>query len=166
MNLLDGFVFMITVAVINGQDYNQASLCSSKTNCASCIQTSVCAWCTDPNFGESPRCFQPEFKSSKKCPEEHVINPDNDMLVVENIPLTQKTASRSTGENELLTQISPQKVKLKLRISKLSFFVRDKQINFHHPSRPETHHFCEVFTSSRQPRRSLLPHGSLELHER
>lgn len=62
--------------------------CVSKTTCRECIRTQNCAWCMQPDFGDKPRCFQPDLKSSV-CPEEFILNPDNEQKFVLNEELTR-----------------------------------------------------------------------------
>jgi hypothetical protein len=70
-----------------------------------------------PDFGDRPRCFQPDLKPSSPCSKEFVLNPDSEMDTTKNESLTLKKDKRSSLVNEKLVQISPQEVKLKLRIS-------------------------------------------------
>lgn len=55
--------------------------CVTKATCGSCIQTQKCAWCMQPEFGNRPRCFQPDINAAKGCPEEFVVNPDNEQII-------------------------------------------------------------------------------------
>ena len=68
--------------------------CVSKATCSACIQTQKCAWCMQPDFGDRPRCFQPDLKPQTPCPEEFVINPDNEQIMIRDYAL-------SRGEKEL-----------------------------------------------------------------
>lgn len=56
--------------------------CVSKTSCSACIQTQKCAWCIQPDFGDRPRCFQPDLKPATPCLEEFIVNPDNEQITV------------------------------------------------------------------------------------
>lgn len=101
--------------------------CVTKANCSACIQTPKCSWCTQPQFGDGPRCFKPELKSPSQCPEEFIIDPQNEQILIRNEALSRRAKTSSSGssassggsgyESESLIQISPQEVKLKLRIS-------------------------------------------------
>lgn len=136
--------------------------CVSKTNCGACIQTQKCAWCMQPDFGERPRCFQPDLKPPTPCPEEFVINPDNEQIMVRDYGLSRggqsiagggmvsggsmeghggssgsmtgggsassggsHSGSGSGSASGSVVQISPQEVRLKLRISKKFFFYQN-----------------------------------------
>lgn len=63
--------------------------CVSKTTCSACIQTEKCAWCMQPDFADRPRCFQPDLKTSTPCPEEFVVNPDNELIMVRDHALSR-----------------------------------------------------------------------------
>lgn len=71
--------------------------CVSKTTCSACIQTQKCAWCMQPDFGERPRCFQPDTKPATLCPEEFVINPDNEQIMVRDYALSRGGKALSGG---------------------------------------------------------------------
>lgn len=71
--------------------------CVSKTHCSSCIQTQKCAWCMQPEFGDRPRCFQPDVKPSTPCPEEFVINPDNEQIMIRDYGLSRGGKALSGG---------------------------------------------------------------------
>lgn len=112
--------------------------CTSKTTCSQCIQTQKCAWCMQENFGDRPRCFQPDFKVGVACDEAFTINPDNEQSFEKDNPLSRggfaiggnqeegeeySQASMASGGSGYasasgsVTQIRPQHVNLKLRIS-------------------------------------------------
>lgn len=131
-----------------------ANPCANKLNCGACIQTQSCAWCMDPEFGDRPRCFAHELKPATTCPEEFVVNPDNEQIMVKDDALSRGGVAISDGtivsggsmsghesssgsmsgnsqssggsnmqgsgsgqKSEDVVQISPQEVRLKLRIS-------------------------------------------------
>lgn len=71
--------------------------CVSKTSCSACIQTQKCAWCMQPEFGDRPRCFQPDLKPSTPCPEEFVINPDNEQIMIRDYALSRGGKALSGG---------------------------------------------------------------------
>lgn len=71
--------------------------CVSKTSCSACIQTQKCAWCMQPEFGDRPRCFQPDVKPSTPCPEEFVINPDNEQILIRGAALSRGSKATSGG---------------------------------------------------------------------
>lgn len=128
-----------------------SSSCVSKTTCGECLRTRGCAWCSQPNFGDKPRCFAAAAAASVRC--DAVVNPYNEMLLIENRKLTKESGGdgasvaggyaegssstfehhsassssgysqsssghSSSGYSKSVVQISPQRVNLKLRISK------------------------------------------------
>lgn len=119
------------------QAYTQSS-CASKETCSACIQTPNCAWCAQEEFGDRPRCFQPDLKPATSCDEAYVVDPGNEMALLSNNALTRgggmyeeshqsEHSSSSSGSSSRgssasgsggVTQISPQHVSVKLRVSK------------------------------------------------
>lgn len=118
--------------------YSQSS-CASKETCSSCIQTPKCAWCAQDDFGDRPRCFQPDLKPATSCDEAFVVDPGNEMALLNALGLTRgggmyeeshqsEHSSSSRGSSSKggssssasggVVQISPQHVNLKLRVSK------------------------------------------------
>lgn len=71
--------------------------CVSKTSCGSCIQTQKCAWCSQPEFGDRPRCFMPDVRPAVPCPEELIVNPDNEQIFVSNSSLSKGGKQISGG---------------------------------------------------------------------
>jgi integrin beta 1 len=141
MSVAHTLVLLSIIGFIVAQPQNLpgSNPCTGKTDCGSCIQIDVCAWCMQPDFGDRPRCFQPDLKSSSPCPEEFVFNPDNEQIMMSEAMLSRKSAlgqgsssgsmsghgsasggssghGSSSGSGSVV-QISPQEVKLKLRIS-------------------------------------------------
>lgn len=117
--------------------YSQSS-CASKETCSSCIQTPKCAWCAQDDFGDRPRCFQPDLKPATSCDEAFVVDPGNEMALLSSNALSRGSgmysesshqsehSSSSRGSSSKggsssasggVVQISPQHVKLKLRVS-------------------------------------------------
>ena len=92
--LLLASVLLSTFIVINSQNLEKPvaltqNPCTSKTTCSSCIQTQKCAWCMQPEFGERPRCFQPDLRPATLCPEEFVVNPDNEAILYRALALSR-----------------------------------------------------------------------------
>ncbi|XP_053722719.1 integrin beta-6 isoform X1 [Synchiropus splendidus] len=82
--------------------------------CDECLQLSpLCAWCTQENFtdwlGVSERCGTVESLLEKGCPENMVEFPLSKGQILQNEPLGKQKGTQNT------TQISPQKMSLKLR---------------------------------------------------
>jgi len=76
----------------------QQNPCVSKTNCGSCIQTPKCAWCMQPDFGERPRCFQPDLRPTVPCPEEFTVDPGNEQEMIRAYALSRNGEILSGGE--------------------------------------------------------------------
>jgi integrin beta 1 len=170
MIYLHALVLLSIFGAIESQLMSKAALstnpCTGKTNCGSCIQTSTCAWCMDPDFGDRPRCFQPDLKPATNCSEEFVVNPDNEQIMMRDEMLSRggqylgggsmvgggSMSGHSSGSGSMsgsssgsggssmsgsasgsgkgsVVQISPQEVKLKLRISELSLFTLCQTVN-------------------------------------
>lgn len=53
-----------------------------------------------PDFGDRARCFQPDVKPASTCPEEFVINPDNEQILVRSEALSRGGMSMSGGGYE------------------------------------------------------------------
>ncbi|XP_050304275.1 integrin beta-PS isoform X1 [Anthonomus grandis grandis] len=82
------------------QRFTAQNPCSSKGTCQDCIQTPSCAWCYDPEFKGTARCFQPSFPLTVKeeqCKEEYIHNPDNIMSVISNVKLTRTHSKANEG---------------------------------------------------------------------
>ncbi|XP_018572183.1 integrin beta-PS isoform X2 [Anoplophora glabripennis] len=81
------------------QRYTSQNPCTTKLKCHECIQTPSCAWCTDPEYKGSARCFQPAagIISNKLCREKFVLNPDNILRVIENLALTRAQSVSGGG---------------------------------------------------------------------
>jgi hypothetical protein len=86
------------------------------------------------NFTDRPRCFQPDLRSNTPCPEEFVVNPDNEATFLKNEGLTMGAkgsaggsgmaggsgaaggSAGSFGASGSVVQVQPQHVGLKLRV--------------------------------------------------
>lgn len=100
--LLLASVLISTIVVINSQNPDKPvaltqNPCTSKTTCSSCIQAQHCAWCMQPDFGDRPRCFLPDLKPATPCPEEFVVNPDNEEIMIRNMALSRSGQSIAGG---------------------------------------------------------------------
>nr|XP_023020280.1 integrin beta-PS isoform X1 [Leptinotarsa decemlineata]XP_023020284.1 integrin beta-PS isoform X1 [Leptinotarsa decemlineata] len=94
------FIIIVIVTVVIAQipqRFTSLNPCTSKGKCHECIQTPSCAWCYDPNFGDSARCFQPSQTHFKECPEEYVLNPDNILSTIQAYELTRARKGSSGG---------------------------------------------------------------------
>ncbi|KAL1492096.1 hypothetical protein ABEB36_012588 [Hypothenemus hampei] len=103
MKLCILITFLTTINFINGQipqRFTAQNPCTAKGTCHECIQTPSCAWCYDPLFNASARCFQPSFPLSSKdeqCKEEFVHNPDNIMSLLSNLELSKAQQANTDG---------------------------------------------------------------------
>lgn len=50
-----------------------------------------------PEFGDRPRCFQPDLRPATLCPEEFVVNPDNEEIMKRNAQLSKGGRQISSG---------------------------------------------------------------------
>ncbi|XP_029522422.2 integrin beta-6-like isoform X4 [Oncorhynchus nerka] len=108
---------------------NAEGTCSvgSAVTCDECLQLGPhCAWCTQENFTDSflisERCDTPYVLLGRGCPQEQVEFPVTNSEVLRDQPLGKKTADTNS------TQISPQKMALKLRTgSEVTFQISVQQ---------------------------------------
>ncbi|XP_066139995.1 integrin beta-PS isoform X1 [Euwallacea fornicatus] len=97
-------LILLTSTVVLGQipqRFTAQNPCTSKGMCQECIQTPSCAWCFDPEFSGSARCFQPSFPLSSKeeqCKEEYTLNPDNIISILSNLELSKAKQTSSQGQ--------------------------------------------------------------------
>ncbi|XP_034536798.1 integrin beta-6 [Notolabrus celidotus] len=86
----------------------------SAVTCDQCLQlSSHCAWCTQENFTDwftvSDRCDTLDVLLEKGCPRDQLEYPVSKSQILQNRPVGRKTGKVNS------TQISPQKMSLKLR---------------------------------------------------
>uniref|UniRef100_A0A667YCD6 Integrin beta n=1 Tax=Myripristis murdjan TaxID=586833 RepID=A0A667YCD6_9TELE len=86
----------------------------SAMSCDECLQLSPhCAWCTQENFTDwfsiSERCDTPDSLQEKGCAKAWLEFPVSNSQILQDLPLGRKTSKSNS------TQISPQKMALKLR---------------------------------------------------
>ncbi|XP_058486137.1 integrin beta-6 [Solea solea] len=99
----------------------------SAVTCDQCLQLSQdCAWCAQENFTDwfsvSDRCDTLEILLEKGCALSHLEFPVSEAQILQDRPFGKKTESANS------TQISPQKMSLKLRAgSQLTFQVNIQQ---------------------------------------
>ncbi|KAG4070030.1 hypothetical protein HA402_013690 [Bradysia odoriphaga] len=79
-----------------------------KRICGESISQKNCTWCLEPDFGDKPRCFQPDLSNSDSCPEEYMYSPDNEQTII--------VAKQSTNDTSgfSVPQIYPQRINLRL----------------------------------------------------
>lgn len=95
--------------LIESQKINK---CTSKSSCSACIQTPDCAWCSNPDYGDRPRCYQPDLRTYQQCDEAFVVCPDNEQIMI------AESESHLFSRSRIQQQIRPQHIKLRMRISK------------------------------------------------
>lgn len=117
-------VLLITIlCCLSGSFGLQENSCMNKTTCSECIQAEGgCAWCMDPDANDRPRCFQPDSKAGISCSKGFVENPENQHIFYSNENLGHETWHIHNSVTRSVTQIQPQHVGLKLRISELGYF--------------------------------------------
>lgn len=120
-------LFLINFAFQILAQYSTDS-CSNQNTCHECIQSKGCVWCSKPSLdqgsSDEARCFSNQ--ASIDCESKHVVNPQNEVQVISEKPLTKtdgvKLRTGETGDErsvEDIIQITPQKLSLKLRLSKV-----------------------------------------------
>lgn len=92
---------------------SSTDFCLGKETCSDCIQTNNCAWCQENEFTFSERCFNRD--NLKKCPKISIVDPRNNLTILQDDPLTEKKTGEASRRKEKIVQIKPQKVNLKLR---------------------------------------------------
>ncbi|KAG7160070.1 Integrin beta-PS-like 3 [Homarus americanus] len=111
---------MVVVVVVMAAAQERVDSCHSKRNCKDCIQTPDCMWCTNPKMVPTKIehqifCRHISTNVTEFCDEENLENPTNFMNIVVQNQLTE-TGKRTTAEDEEnIIQITPQRIKLKLR---------------------------------------------------
>uniref|UniRef100_A0A3P9JHQ5 Integrin beta n=1 Tax=Oryzias latipes TaxID=8090 RepID=A0A3P9JHQ5_ORYLA len=97
----------------------------SVVTCDDCLQHSAnCGWCTEENFTDwfsvSQRCDTLNILLEKGCDRAHIYLPVSEAQILQDRPLEEKPGAGNQ------TQISPQKMSLKLRPSEVTFQVKIK----------------------------------------
>uniref|UniRef100_A0A1B6CMD9 Integrin beta n=1 Tax=Clastoptera arizonana TaxID=38151 RepID=A0A1B6CMD9_9HEMI len=127
-------VTLITIAATQQSDKSSQNPCTAKEKCHECIQTPTCAWCSQPNINDRPRCFRPsgDKDAHLQCDEAYVYDPDNMYTAISKMELRKASSSQSSSSQSSYSssssfsssssryeavQISPQEVSLTLRIN-------------------------------------------------
>ncbi|XP_071185568.1 integrin beta-6-like isoform X2 [Salvelinus alpinus] len=122
-------IAVLLVLILRHWINNVEGTCSvgSAVTCDECLQLGPhCAWCTQENFTDSflisERCDTPYLLQERGCPQDQVEFPVTNSEVLRDQPLGKKTG------NTNITQISPQKMALKLRTgSEVTFQISVQQ---------------------------------------
>ncbi|XP_068123318.1 integrin beta-7 [Hyperolius riggenbachi] len=101
---------------------SQADVCKHTLSCADCIRSHPsCVWCSSKNFtkggeSEGSRCATRLELIQRGCQEDLIIDPRGLIRTVKNISLSDN------ADQEVITQLAPQKMYLKLRPGKKEKF--------------------------------------------
>ncbi|XP_055785586.1 integrin beta-6-like isoform X1 [Salvelinus fontinalis] len=122
-------IAVLLVLILRHWINNVEGTCSvgSAVTCDECLQLGPhCAWCTQENFTDSflisERCDTPYLLQERGCPQDQVEFPVTNSEVLRDQPLGKKTGNTNN------TQISPQKMALKLRTgSEVTFQISVQQ---------------------------------------
>ncbi|XP_053313718.1 integrin beta-7 [Spea bombifrons] len=93
----------------------QTDVCEHRVSCSECILSHPsCAWCSAKDFtqegeSEGSRCATQMVLLQRGCDAHHIINPKSIINILKDIPLSD------SGDQEVVTQLAPQSVQLKLR---------------------------------------------------
>ncbi|KAM4622750.1 integrin beta-3 [Discoglossus pictus] len=105
---------LVLLLVVGNVQAGAPSICSSRgvTSCQQCLALSpLCAWCAQEEFGKgAPRCDLRTSLLENGCSNDHIEFPVSEMRIVENRPLSTKGT-----HTQDITQMSPQKIELRLR---------------------------------------------------
>lgn len=108
-------ILPLFLTLVTGQSI---SSCTNQNTCNECIQTKGCFWCLKLTFGfeDSPRCLSTDSMNGS-CERNFIENPINEHNITMRKPLTQRWPTKG----QEIVQIYPQRMSLKLRISKFCF---------------------------------------------
>ncbi|XP_066432051.1 integrin beta-6 [Eleutherodactylus coqui] len=127
-------IWLLTL-FLHGKTYAQGT-CSlgSTMTCEDCLKLGPqCAWCSQKNFTDplevSARCDTPEGLLAKGCPANHIEFPVSKVETHRKNPLTEGAQKNS----DHVTQITPQKLVLKLRPGNAVTFKVDVRQNEDYP---------------------------------
>ncbi|XP_072261898.1 integrin beta-7 [Pyxicephalus adspersus] len=116
-----GFLLIFGTYGFQGTE-NQGDDCEHTLSCSECIKSHPsCVWCAAKNFtkggeSEGSRCATRLELLQRGCDEGLIIDPKSLINIVKDTPLSDK------ADQEIITQLAPQKVHLKLRPGKKEKF--------------------------------------------
>uniref|UniRef100_A0A8I5ZYC1 Integrin beta n=1 Tax=Rattus norvegicus TaxID=10116 RepID=A0A8I5ZYC1_RAT len=94
---------------------SESNICTTRgvNSCQQCLAVSpVCAWCSDESLPQnSPRCNLKKNLLKDKCSPESIEFPVSEAQILEALPLS----SKGSGDSAQITQVSPQRIALRLR---------------------------------------------------
>ncbi|XP_020035268.1 integrin beta-3 isoform X1 [Castor canadensis] len=106
---------LLALGALAGVGVAGSNLCTSRgvSSCQQCLAVSpVCAWCSDEALPlGSPRCNLKENLLKDNCAPEFIEFPVSEVQILEARPLS----SKGSGETSQVTQVTPQRIALRLR---------------------------------------------------
>ncbi|XP_071990711.1 integrin beta-7 isoform X1 [Engystomops pustulosus] len=103
-------------------------ICKHTLSCSECIKSHPsCVWCSAQSFtqggeSEGSRCATRLELIQRGCDEDHLMDPKSVVQILKDVPLSDN------ADKDMVTQLAPQKVYLKLRLGeKRTFQVRFKR---------------------------------------
>nr|XP_036853259.1 integrin beta-3 isoform X2 [Manis javanica] len=105
----------LVLAALAGEAVGGPNICATRgvSSCQQCLAVSpMCAWCSDEALPVgSPRCNLKESLLKDNCPLESIEFPISEASILEARPLSDK----GSGDSSQITQVSPQRIALRLR---------------------------------------------------
>lgn len=106
---------VLVVGALAGVGVGGPNICATRgvSSCQQCLAVSpTCAWCSDEALPPgSPRCNLKENLLKDNCHPESIEFPISEARILEARPLSDK----GTGDSSQITQVSPQRIALRLR---------------------------------------------------
>ncbi|XP_060251736.1 integrin beta-3 isoform X1 [Ovis aries] len=106
---------VLVVGALAGVGVGGPNICATRgvSSCQQCLAVSpMCAWCSDEALPPgSPRCNLKENLLKDNCAPESIEFPISEARILEARPLSDK----GTGDSSQITQVSPQRIALRLR---------------------------------------------------
>ncbi len=110
--MVKGGVFLVSLATLTGLAFTEQSLstkCEDRKTCGDCMSSTACLWCFGGDVSDPIKCF--DRTEERQCPSGVLIDTPSDVDLLSNAPINLEDAE--SGEE--IIQISPQRVKLRLR---------------------------------------------------
>uniref|UniRef100_A0A5H1ZRV1 Integrin beta n=1 Tax=Rattus norvegicus TaxID=10116 RepID=A0A5H1ZRV1_RAT len=107
---------LLALGALAGVVVGESNICTTRagdTPASQCLAVSpVCAWCSDESLPQnSPRCNLKKNLLKDKCSPESIEFPVSEAQILEALPLS----SKGSGDSAQITQVSPQRIALRLR---------------------------------------------------
>ncbi|KAM8999040.1 integrin beta-3 [Sarcophilus harrisii] len=114
MELRELCLALLALGALTGR-VRGANVCTTRgvSSCQQCLAVSpLCAWCSDEDLAPGPsRCDLKENLLKEGCAPESIEFPVSQITVLEARPLS----NTGSGDSSMITQVSPQKIELRLR---------------------------------------------------